>query len=84
MSSCNNQEASCVIPEGALAIAEALKLNSSLTTLDLGYNEIGIEGAFAIAEGLKVNSSLSTLHLHGNDVGKEGASAIAEALKVHP
>ncbi len=36
--------------EGAIAIAEALKVNAVLTTLDLGANDIGVEGAIAIAE----------------------------------
>ena len=37
-----------------LAIAEALKMNSSLTQLYLQMNQIGNEGAAAIAEALKV------------------------------
>ena len=44
--------------EGINAIAEALKLNGSLTSLDVGDNEIGAEGAEAIAETLKLNGSL--------------------------
>jgi hypothetical protein len=43
---------------GAKAIAEALKVNAVLTTLNLGYNSIGDEGAKAIAEALKVNAVL--------------------------
>ena len=39
---------------GSLAIAEALKMNSSLTTLNIGSNQIGNEGVAAIAEALKV------------------------------
>jgi hypothetical protein len=62
MSSCKsiiiNQEASYVIPKGALAIAEEFKLNSFLD------RNIGKQGALAIAEALKINSSLTALHLY--------------------
>ena len=44
--------------DGAKAIAEALKVNPVLTTLDLWNNSIGPEGAMAIAEALKVNPLL--------------------------
>jgi hypothetical protein len=69
-------------PEGAKAIAEALKVNAVLTTLVLYTNSIGDEGAIAIAEALKVNAVVTTLVLGGNNIGDEGAIAIAEALKV--
>ena len=41
--------------EGAKAIGEALKVNTSLTEIDLNNNNIGVEGAKAIGEALKVN-----------------------------
>jgi len=68
---------------GAKAIAEALKVNSSLTELDLHINSIGDEGGKAIAEALKGNSSLTTLYLLSNSIGAEGGKAIAEALTVN-
>ena len=43
--------------EGAAALAEALKVNTALTWLDLKDNEIGDEGAAALAEALKVNTA---------------------------
>ena len=60
----------------ANALAEALKVNTSLTTLDLHRNSIGDGGASALAEALKVNTSLTTLHLHSNSIGAGGASAL--------
>jgi hypothetical protein len=36
------------------------QINTSLTTLDLSWNEIGIEGATAIAKALKVRYSAFT------------------------
>eukprot|EP00944_MAST-04C_sp_MAST-4C-sp1_P011864 g11864.t1 len=43
--------------EGAKAIGEALKVNTSLTLILLSSNEIGDEGGKAIGEALKVNTS---------------------------
>ena len=45
--------------EGAKYVAEALKVNTSLTEIDLGDNNIGAEGAKYVAEALKVNTSLT-------------------------
>ena len=67
--------------QDATAIADALKVNGALTTLDLDYNEIGDHGATAIADALKVNGVLTTLWLTNNKIGDQGASAIGEALK---
>ncbi|KAL0231352.1 hypothetical protein GEMRC1_010756 [Eukaryota sp. GEM-RC1] len=76
---CNNS----IGPEGATAIAEALKLNSSVSWLNLDNNSLGNEGATAIADALKVNSSLCRITLGDNAIGNEGAIAIAEVLKVN-
>ena len=65
--------------EGAKAIGEALKVNTSLTKIYL--DNIGDEGAKAIGEALKVNTSLTEIYLWENKIGDEGARAIAEALK---
>ena len=67
--------------DGAKSLAECLKYNSSLTTLDLRLNNIGDDGAAALAECLKHNTSLTTLYLHGNGIGDDGVAALAECLK---
>ncbi len=67
--------------EGAVALAKALKGNTTLKTLDLGGNAIDAEGAVALAEALKGNTILTTLHLNENAIGEEGAVALANALK---
>ena len=72
-----------ITDEGVIAIAEALKINSTLQTIYLDYNEIGVEGAIAIAEALKINSTLQEINLDDNEIGDEGAIAIAEALKIN-
>ena len=69
--------------EGAKYVAEALKVNTSLTEIHLDGNNIGAEGAKYVAEALKVNTSLTKIHLGGNNIGAEGAKYVAEALKVN-
>ncbi|KJE91288.1 TKL protein kinase, variant 1 [Capsaspora owczarzaki ATCC 30864] len=68
---------------GAQAIAEALKVNTGVTTLVLGENQIGDAGAQAIGEALKVNRTLTELLLSENQIGDAGAQAVADALKVN-
>ncbi|KAF9177643.1 hypothetical protein BGZ51_008505 [Haplosporangium sp. Z 767] len=61
-------------------LAETLKTNSILTTLNLKDNSIGDDGALALSEVLKINSTLTTLDLRGNSIGNNGARALSEAL----
>tara|TARA_B100000795_G_scaffold264153_1_gene244282 strand:+ start:1174 stop:1596 length:423 start_codon:yes stop_codon:yes gene_type:complete len=68
---------------GISAIVDALKVNSSLRSLNLGFNQIGDAGSKAVAEALRVNSSLTSLNLRGCGIATEGGVAIAEALKVN-
>ena len=65
--------------KGARHLAEALKLNSGLTTLNLDCsgtgNMIGDEGAQHMAEALKMNSVLTTLNLgRGKDKNQRKAT----------
>ena len=46
-----------------------LRVNTSLSSLDLAHNSIGSEGANSLAQALKVNTSLSSLDLSGNSIG---------------
>ncbi|KAG0278197.1 hypothetical protein BGZ96_002500, partial [Linnemannia gamsii] len=65
----------------SLALSEALKTNSTLTTLSLHYNWIMEIGAVALSETLNTNSTLTTLSLHYNSIGENGAVALFEVLK---
>ena len=62
----------------AMAMAEALKTNSTLKEIRLDFNNIGDEGAAALAETLKRNSTLHRLCLTNNNIGDEGAIALGE------
>jgi Ran GTPase-activating protein (RanGAP) involved in mRNA processing and transport len=53
-------------------IGESLKVNETLTELNLRFNQIGIEGAKSIGEALKTNETLTNLDLHGNTIGIQG------------
>ncbi|KAF9933676.1 hypothetical protein BGZ67_004171 [Mortierella alpina] len=64
-------------------LAETLKTNSTLTTLDLRSNAIGDSGAKALGEALKTNSTLTTLDLTNNSIGDDGAKALGKALKTN-
>ena len=55
--------------KGAKAIGEALKVNTSLTSINLGHNNIGDEGGKAIEEALRVNTSLTWIGLSHNNIG---------------
>jgi len=57
--------------EGAKVIGESLKLNSTLTKLNLKSNEIGYEGAKVIFESLSLNSTLTQLDLYYEQFGDE-------------
>ncbi len=43
-------------PEGAIAIAEALKVNAVLTKLDIQYNNMGDAGEKAVRDAVKGRS----------------------------
>jgi hypothetical protein len=64
------------------AIAEALKVNAVLTSVDLRLNSIRDDGAKAIAEALKVNAVLTKLDLEYNsNMGEAGKKAVRDAVK---
>ncbi|XP_044178511.1 protein NLRC3-like isoform X2 [Acropora millepora] len=65
------------------ALFLALRVNTSLTSLDLRYNSIGDEGASSLSEALRVNTSLTSLDLRYNSIDDEGASSLSEALRVN-
>jgi len=65
---------------GATALAEAFKLNSTITEVDLRSNNIGATGATALAEAFKINSTITTVDLWENNIGPDGAAAIGRAM----
>jgi hypothetical protein len=52
---------------GIADLSAALAVNTSLTTLDLSLNKLGVDTIDKLAESLYHNTSLRTLNLQGND-----------------
>ncbi|CAF1669056.1 unnamed protein product [Adineta ricciae] len=69
--------------QGAQHIANALRTNTTLTTLHLDENEIGAQGAQRIADALRTNTTLTNLNLSGNRIGAGGTQHIADALRTN-
>ncbi|KAI9007840.1 kinase-like domain-containing protein [Hyaloraphidium curvatum] len=63
------------------ALAEALKGNTALKSLNLSGNFIGDQGARALAEFLKGNSTLTYLDLRNNGIHDAGGRALLSALE---
>ena len=62
--------------DGAIALAEALKFNKSLTEIHLVSNDIGKDGAIALAEALKVNKSITKIDLDSTQVAANALKQI--------
>jgi Ran GTPase-activating protein (RanGAP) involved in mRNA processing and transport len=62
-------------------LKETLKNTSSLSKLQLEYNELGPIGAKEISLGLSLNYSLHSLNLKGNGIGDQGTNYIASSLQ---
>ena len=64
-------------PQGALALAEALKTNTALVKLNLSCNRgMGNGGAAALGAALQSNTTLRELYLRGNDLDDAGAVTV--------
>ncbi|CAF1028671.1 unnamed protein product [Didymodactylos carnosus] len=63
--------------EDAQVLAEVLKVNKTLTTLDLRGNKISEGGVEALTEALKVNRTLILLKLSRNNISVRGVEALA-------
>ena len=75
---------SCDLGEGGgRALAEALRLDTTLTSLDLRGNGLGEGGGRALAETLRLNATVTSLDLSYNDLGEGGGRALAEALRLN-
>lgn len=66
---------------GAKALANGLKLNSSLRRLNLQENSLGMDGAIYVATALSENHGLHHINLQGNPIGESGARMITQAIE---
>ena len=69
---------------GAVALGNALCINSALTTLDVAANTgIGHVGIDAFAAALRENATLTSLNLNANFLSSDGLAALDEALSTN-
>ncbi|KAI9139997.1 hypothetical protein BKA69DRAFT_1039607 [Paraphysoderma sedebokerense] len=66
---------------GVKAIADALKMNTTLVELDLRNNKIGPSGVEVLALSLKHNTGLKRLDLRWNNAGLMGGKALVDMLQ---
>jgi hypothetical protein len=71
------------------AFAQALKTNTSVTSVDvtgvyIAEKLIDNEAMCVLAEAFKVNKTIKTIDLSGNTMGDPGVEALANALAMHP
>lgn len=66
---------------GGEAIGAMLKVNSTLTKLDLSWNSIRLDSAIAIAQSLKFNKALQILQLAYNSFGDYPSQVLGKMLK---
>ena len=71
----------CLKEVGGVAVGFLLERNSTLTTLDLGFNCLTVSSV-DVARALGRNTTLMTLNLDNNGLGRVGAVAIAGALEM--
>ena len=66
--------------EGAIALCEALKSNTTLETLDLVKNDIGVAGAQSLAGMLQVNRALKYVDSECNKIPDEAKQQLRAAV----
>jgi len=67
--------------DGAIAIAEAIKCNTSLCHLSLKNNNIGPIGLKAIADALECNSTLESISIFGNNFNDDNGKQFHEFIR---
>ncbi len=66
---------------GGRSLVATLRLNTMLTSLELGFNGLGEGGERVMAEALRPNSTLTSLDLSSNDLGVKQKSALRQARR---
>jgi hypothetical protein len=64
-----------------MALADGLRDNRELRTLDVTHNNIKERGAMVVADMLKENRGLRTVLLNQNPIGPLGAKAVLRCLR---
>ena len=73
-----------LFPEDANFLAQALRVNTSVTTLNFPRCSFSGDEQFnSLCQVLTVNTSVTSLNLHWNSVGDKGANYLSQALRVN-
>ena len=72
-----------VTNNGAITIAEAIQVNTTLQKLNISNNSISDDGAAAIIYSLQFNNSLQELKMSRNKITSEGVKKISEVIQVN-
>jgi len=68
---------------GVRALCDVMKINSTLTHLDLRNNKIGAECGPLFGDMLQNNNSITHLDLSWNDLGVEGGKALLKGIEAN-
>lgn len=68
---------------GLSGFARALAVNTTLTSLNLSENRLGLQGIQALLPGVAATTSLLDLDLSRNNITGEGAEKLAEVLSAN-
>ena len=68
---------------GAITLAEAIQVNTTLQKINISSNSISDDGVAAISNSIKFNTSLQELNISRNMITSEGTKYIAEAIQVN-
>jgi serine/threonine protein kinase len=74
---------SALCDEDMKMIAEELKTNKTVHSLNLSHNRLSNIGAIAIAELLEVNKTINKVSLSNNNISSDGAARLARALTIN-
>lgn len=74
-------ESNVIAQHNFITLTEALKTNSTLTTLDVSFTNIDDEKCRLLCEGLMNNKSIQVLNLSANNIGLNGVTAIRTLLQ---
>ena len=65
----------------AVVFGAALETNTTLSDLDLSYNNLRLAAAESLAAALEINATLTYLNLSYNELGPSGAESLARAFE---
>ena len=68
---------------GAHYIAQALRHNTTLKTLNLSRCGITLPGAMTLCDSLETNTSVNDLNLSENDIGDDGIFCLSHSLELN-